>query len=157
GIRSSPLGAGVMLALVAPIGVSAVQRSDSAASPIAASKLTSILADLSGAVPQDQGGVPGAAPQSVAARPLSVDTLPKSVQDAVQGQLLRINQAREVQVYILLTEVSDDTVGELTDAGATVEIRDGSRRRVQARVPVSRLQLVAHLPVVDAVRLPTYA
>ena len=39
----------------------------------------------------------------------------------------------------------------------TIEISDAARRRVQARVPVSRLQAVAQLPIVDAIRLPSYA
>jgi hypothetical protein len=38
----------------------------------------------------------------------------------------------------------------------TIEIRDATRRRVQARVPVSLLQAVARLPTVDAIRLPAY-
>ena len=56
-----------------------------------------------------------------------------------------------------MSSLSDDDVSQLTGAGATIEIRDAARRRVQARVPVSRLQAVAQLSVVDAVRLPTYA
>ena len=63
-----------------------------------------------------------------------------------------------VQVYILMSAVTDDTVRQLTDAGVTIEIRDAARRRVQARVPVvAALARVAQLAVVDAVRLPTYA
>src|SRR5205823_1706907 len=37
------------------------------------------------------------------------------------------------------------------------EIRDPDRRRVQAHLPISRLNAVAQLAVVDAIRLPTYA
>src|SRR5262249_29261477 len=62
-----------------------------------------------------------------------------------------------VQVYILLSSVTDETVRQLTDAGVTIEIRDEARRRVQARLPTMRLDAVAQLAVVDAIRLPTYA
>src|SRR5262249_7419512 len=34
---------------------------------------------------------------------------------------------------------------------------DAARRRVQARIPASRLRAVAALPFVDFIRLPTYA
>ena len=62
-----------------------------------------------------------------------------------------------MQVYILLSAVTDATVAQLTAAGVTIEIRDAARRRVQARLPVSRLDAVAQLGIVDAIRLPTYA
>ena len=116
-------------------------------------KLTTVLADLSQAVTQDPAG------RSTARRvtTLSPDALPRSVQDAMRGGLLRINANNEVQVYILMSAVTDATVAELTAAGVTIEIRDPERRRVQARIAVSSLQAVAQLSIVDAVRLPTYA
>ena len=49
-----------------------------------------------------------------------MDALPKSVRDAMQGRLLRINDHNEVQVYILLDEVTDAAVGQLTAAGVTI-------------------------------------
>jgi hypothetical protein len=107
------------------------------------SKLTTVLADLARA----------SAGRNAA---LSADDMPRSVQDAIRGRRLRIDANNEVQVYILLTSVSDETVAQLTAAGATIEIRDDARRRVQAHLPVGRLDAVAALPVVDAIRLPTY-
>ena len=129
------------------------QRPDVAGSA-AASKLTTVLADLIQAVPQDNGQL---APQRAQTGMLSLDALPRSVQDAVQARQLRFGTNNDVQVYILLSAVTDETVRQLTDAGATIEIRDAARRRVQARVPVARLQLVAQLASVDAIRLPSYA
>ena len=119
----------------------------------ATSKLTTVLADLSQSVTQDQPG------RSTARRvaTLSPDAMPRSVQDAMRGGLLRINANNEAQVYILMSAVTDATVAELTAAGVTIEIRDPGRRRVQARIPVSSLQAVAQLSIVDAIRLPTYA
>ena len=103
------------------------------------SKLTTVLADLSQAVTQDPAG------RSTARRvtTLSPDAMPRSVQDAMRGGLLRINANNEVQVYILMSAVTDATVAELTAAGVTIEIRDPERRRVQARIAVSSLQAVA--------------
>jgi len=83
--------------------------------------------------------------------------MPLAVQDAVQGGRLRIDAGGNVQVYILMSSVTDDTVKQLTDAGVTIEIRDDARRRVQAHLPATRLDAVAQLDVVDAIRLPTYA
>ena len=121
----------------------------------ATSKLTSVLAELARAVPQEQ--TPPSPLGTTASSRLVIERLPASVQDAVRGGWLRIDANNEVQVYILVREVSDQTVSALTAAGATIEIRDQARRRVQARVAVSRLQAVADLSMVDAVRLPTYA
>jgi hypothetical protein len=109
-------------------------------------KLTSVLADLVRA--QTRAGT---------ATTLSVDAMPRSVQDAVQSRRLRIDAHNEVQVYILMSSVTDETVQEIVAAGVTIEIRDASRRRVQAHLPITRLDAVAQLAVVDAIRLPTYA
>src|SRR6185436_6534699 len=103
------------------------------------SKLTTLLADLS------------------RGRSLRSGTPSQAVQDAIQGGWLRITANDEAQVYILVSVLNDDVASQLTAAGATIEIQDVARRRVQARVPVDRLQAVAQLPVVDAIRLPSYA
>src|SRR5262249_7388162 len=109
------------------------------------SKLTSVLADLARA---------SAASGSQTA--LSMESMPQSVQDAMRSRRLRIDANNEVQVYILLSAVTDDTVKQLTDAGVTIEIRDPDRRRVQAHLPIAKLNGVAQLDIVDSIRLPTY-
>src|SRR2546426_5263424 len=119
-------------------------------------KLSYHLAELSRAVPQQRGAIP--AGQRVAAPPgFSIDTLPKSVRDAVQAKRMHINTDGEVQVYILVSEVTDQNLEQIRSAGATVELHDKGQRIVQARVPVSRLEEVAALPFVRFVRLPDYA
>ena len=117
------------------------------------SKLTTVLADLARAVPQDEGPTPSAraAPAALPAE------LPVAIRDAMRSRKLRVNAAGEVQVYILLDAVTDDALRQLTASGATIEITDAARRRVQARIPASRLRAVAALPFVTFVRLPTYA
>jgi hypothetical protein len=119
----------------------------------AASKLTTVLQDLAGVVPQSATGA--VAPAQAA--PLDVNTLPRSVQDAIHSRLLRINSANEVQVYVLMTPVTNDRVQALTAAGVTVEIADATAGRVQARIPVSSLQAIAALDFVDFIRMPSYA
>src|SRR5712664_4015004 len=76
------------------------------------SKLTTVLADLVRANA-------GAASQTR----LSVEAMPRSVQDAVKSRRLRIDANNEVQVYILLSSVTDETVQQLVAAGVTIEIR----------------------------------
>jgi hypothetical protein len=107
------------------------------------SKLTTVLADL-------------VAAQGNSTTQLAESSRPSSVQNAMRSRRLRIDANNEVQVYILMSAVTDDNVNQLTAAGATIEIRDAARRRVQAHLPVSRLTAVAQLAVVDAIRLPTY-
>jgi hypothetical protein len=119
------------------------------------SKLTSALAALARAVPQDDGRL--AAQRVVPGPRLSVSSLPQPVQDAVHGGRMRLNDANEVQVYILMSPVNDERVAQLTGVGVTIEIADADRRRVQARIPASRLRMIASLPFVDFIRLPAYA
>jgi len=119
------------------------------------SKLTSVLATLARAVPQDDARI--AAQRVSPGSRLSGDALPQPVQDAIAGRRLRLNGANEIQVYILMSPVNDDRLAQLTAAGVAIEIADAGRRRVQARVPASRLRLIASLSFVDFIRLPTYA
>jgi hypothetical protein len=119
-------------------------------------KLTTVLADLAKAVTQETGAI--TSQRAAVSSTLTTDMLrATSVRDAVQSRRLRFDANNEVQVYILMSAVTDETVRQLTDAGVTIEITDAARRRVQAHLPVSRLTAVAQLGVVDAIRLPTYA
>ena len=117
-------------------------------------KLTSVLADLVQATERGQLAAPSGDGLTSAQ---ALGALPRSVRDAMGSGWLRVDDTGAAQVYILLSAVNDDTSRQLTAAGVTIEIADAGRRRVQARVPVSRLQAVAQLPIVDAIRLPTYA
>src|SRR5437762_13789335 len=108
-------------AFVVAVGLTAAAQRSGTTSASAVSKLSTVLADLSQAVPQEAATI---APRRVGVAPLSVDALPKSVQDSMRGGLLRINENNEVQVYILMSSLSDDDVSQLTGAGATIEIRD---------------------------------
>ncbi|HKV99496.1 MAG TPA: choice-of-anchor D domain-containing protein [Vicinamibacterales bacterium] len=121
---------------------------------VAASRLSTVLADLVAAAPPRTQVLP-AAPAGQA-RTL-FDTLPVSVQDAMRGRRLRMDAASNVQVTVLLSAVTDDTIRDLTTAGAVIEIADAAQRRVQASVPASRLSAVAALPSVTFVQLPHYA
>src|SRR3977135_490978 len=134
-----PLIASLFIALTVTV---TAQRAAVTESP-ANAKLTSVLADL--------------VQQAGSLTTLSADTLPVSVRDAIQSRRLRFAANNEVQVYILLSAVDDNAIRQLTDLGVTIEIRDAARRRVQAHLPVARLQAVAQLAIVDAIRLPTYA
>ena len=132
-------------ALLAALGgsLAAAQTTDSPPQPVSP-KLSTVLADLVRA-------------QGATTAKLKTEQMPNSVRDAVKGGLLRINDANEVQVYILVSQVNDQVVAQLQAAGATIEISDAGSGRVQARVPVSKLQSLALLPTVNAIRPPTYA
>jgi subtilase family protein len=141
--------AGAVVVAVAPLAAQSIAPDNPS------SKLATVLASLASAVPQDEGRA--LAERAPGGPRLSADVLPKPVQDAIRSRRLRLDDANAAQVYILMSSVTDETVARLAAAGATIEIRDAARRRVQARVPARRLQAVASLPFVDFVRLPTYA
>src|SRR5712692_6410263 len=121
GLRRSFVTRSLITAVLALLGLTlAAQPTDTVAS-----KLTTVLADLSRAVPQDaqvpsqlqveaQGRItlPGVRPVTA----LDVDRLPKSVQDAIRGRRLRSDANNQVQVYILMRAVTDETMSELTAA-----------------------------------------
>ena len=145
----------LLVSSIALLTVTATAQRADVGGSAASSKLTTVLAELVQSVAQETGQV--TARRAGSATSLSVDALPRSVQDAVQSRRLRFGTNNDVQVYILLNAVTDETVRQLTDAGAVIEIRDAVRRRVQAHVPVARLQSIAQLEIVDAIRLPAYA
>jgi hypothetical protein len=119
------------------------------------SKLTTVLADVTTVVHQD---APSTAPApAAAAAPIDVTTLPKSVQDAIKGRAMRLDAAGNVQVYVLVSDVSVSALQQLAAAGATIQVFDAPHRRVQVAMPLSRLQAVAALPFVNFIRLPSYA
>ena len=132
----------LVAALLAALAVTTTAQQP-AAIP-ATSKLTTVLADLVSA-------------SGTSTTQLAESARPDSVRSAMRSRRLRIDANNEVQVYILMGAVNDDSVRQLTDAGVTIEIRDAARRRVQAHLPVSRLAAVAQLDIVNAIRLPTYA
>jgi hypothetical protein len=134
--------------LAGSLGPGALAQSSGARSA-ALSKLTTVLADL--AVSQSPTST-----TRQAGTPLSMDGMPPSVRDAARERRLRINDKNEVQVYVILNAVSDQTVRQLEANGVTIELRDPAHRRVQARLDVTKLLPVAALDVVQAIRLPTY-
>ena len=118
-----------------------------------ASRLSTVLADLARASALENGSLPTARAAPVPPQ----EHLPASVRDALRARHLRINSRGEVQVYVLVTDVNDEIRAQLAAAGATIEIEDTRARRIQARVPVGRLETASQLPGVNTVRTPTYA
>jgi Subtilase family len=141
--------------IAAAVAAASVHISAQTASTDPSLKLTTVLQTLAGAVPQDDARA--VAQGRTSGTRVSVDALPKPVQDAMAARRLRLNDAGDVQVYVLMSAVSDERLEQLRATGATIEIADSARRRVQARIPQSRLQAVASLAFVDFIRLPTYA
>ncbi|MEO8071166.1 MAG: hypothetical protein ABI652_07170, partial [Acidobacteriota bacterium] len=118
-------------------------------------KLATTLEDLAASVAQEQ--VNG---QVAAIRPFDMSQMsqaPAPVRDAARSRRLRIDDAGDVQVYILAASITDELLSQLADAGVAIEVVDADANRVQARVPVTRLRQVAALPSVSFVRLPSYA
>jgi len=141
--------------VAAALAAATVNVSAQTATRADSTKLTTVLQTLASAVPQDDASA--VAQSRTASARITRETLPKPVRDAMATNRLRMNDANEVQVYILMSAVNDERLAQLRAAGATIEIPDAARRRVQARVPATRLKSVADLPFVDFVRLPTYA
>lgn len=130
-------------------------------------KLSTVLAQLCHAIPQQQGAM--SLGQRVPPPPdFSLDKLPKSVRDAVRTRMMRINKDAEVQVYIEVSEVTDQNLNALRGLGVTVQIvgkpkPDKTRNEVlshvptvQGLLPVTIIDQVAALPFVRFIRLPDY-
>ena len=162
---------GPMYASTLPLLQSALLLSQTASTPGSRPRknprLTTTLANLSRAITQQRG--PLAQGQRVAPPPgFSIAALPKSVRDAVQTRRMRINKDAEVQVYIEVSEVTDQNLNALRGLGVTVQIvgtpkPDKARNEVLSRVstvqgllPVSMIDPVSALPFVRFVRLPDY-
>lgn len=89
-------------------------------------------------------------------RPETLNALPDDLRPLVQTQLMRINAAGEVQVYVEVENVGGGIVEALEAAGIRVERVDDDALIVQAQVPVLRLDKLAAIDRVKAVRLPDY-
>lgn len=150
GRRSFVWAVGLIVLFSLPV----LQRSDTRA-PMGPSKLSTVLADLSRSIPQDSGAAPLAGERNAAA--FNPSALPKSAMDAIRGHQLRLNSTAGVQAYILMSAVTEANLSVLKANGVTIEISAPAQRRVQARIPLNRLQVVGALPFVNFVRLPTYA
>jgi hypothetical protein len=146
----------VLVVLFAALAVMAAQQNGPVPQEISRAKLTTVLQDVAAVVRQDSASAAATAAPAPSA-PLDVATLPKSAQDAIRSKHLRVTGANEIQVYVLMTPVTDDRLQQLRAAGVTIEIADPASGRVQARVSATRLQIVAGLDFVDFVRLPEYA
>jgi len=144
------LFAGVVAGMAVLVVAAARDQGRGAQDP--SGKLATVLVDLARAVPQDDDR----APVTPAGRPLAVDGLPASVQDAGEGQWLDLASDNTIQVYLLLSEITEARIRAVAEAGAVVELVEAASRRLQVRVPASRLRRIASLPFVDFVRLPSY-
>src|SRR5215813_12916701 len=101
-------GCFIAAALAVLAATTNAQQPDAAAA--ATTKLTTVLADL-------------VAAQGSSTTQLTESARPNSVQNAMRSRRLRIDANNEVQVYILMNAVTDDSVNQLTAAGVTIEIR----------------------------------
>jgi hypothetical protein len=64
--------------------------------------------------------------------------------------------AQGLQVYIELQGFAPSVVGELGQRGVHIEVVEPTRRLIQARIPVDRLDEVSQLPFVKFIRPPDY-
>ena len=107
--------AAVLAAVTVNVSAQTAARVDS-------TKLTTVLQTLASAVPQDDARAVAQSRTSTAR--ITRAALPKAVQDAMATRRLRMNDANEVQVYILMSAVNDERLAQLRAGGATIEIPD---------------------------------
>ena len=69
---------------------------------------------------------------------------------------VRFDSSGNVQVYIKVVDMDDDTLQQLRALGATLEIVNSDWSKLQAWVPVNRLDDIAALDKVREVTLPDY-
>jgi len=69
---------------------------------------------------------------------------------------VRVNEAGEIQVYVILTEFSNANVATLEGLGLRVEVTLPNRRLVQGWVPGDVVDAIAALDFVQSVKPPSY-
>ena len=72
-------------------------------------------------------------------------------------ELIRVDAAGNVQVYLYMDSTSEDALAELRELGARIEIVNARWGVIQAWIPTTALDDFAALDVVDEVTLPDYA
>lgn len=130
-------------------------------------KLSSRIADLRRAIPQIHGQN-SAGQKIVPPADFAVETLPKSLQDAIRAGKMQMNNRAEVQAYIEVTTVTPQNLAELQALGVKVQIigqpnPDKTKGEelsavptVQGWLPAGMIDQVAELPFVRYIRLPDY-
>ena len=78
-------------------------------------------------------------------------------QDEPLDELIRVDAAGNVQVYLYMDSTSEDALAELRELGARIEIVNARWGVIQAWIPTTALDDFAALDVVDEVTLPDYA
>ena len=128
-------------------------------------KLCSLLRELRDSVAQGPISNPSEGVKSSVDLPGSPT---KSIQDAMKGRVLRLNERGEVQVYIEVEQITPAYLETLRGLGITVQIvGEPSAHQsktevyfvvptVEAMVPPSMLLALEHLPFVRYIRLPSY-
>src|SRR5206468_3055262 len=76
---------------------------------------------------------------------------------SLSTELVRINVAGEIHVYVVLTEFRLEYVAQLEAMGLRVELTLPAFRLIQGSVPASLLDLIAGFDFVAEVRPPGYA
>jgi hypothetical protein len=71
--------------------------------------------------------------------------------------LVRVDHTGRLQAVVLVTAVEERMVSQLEAHQAHVEIADAELRLIQAWIPFDRLEDIATLPFVHAIRPPGYA
>ena len=97
-------------------------------------------------------GVAGGLPIETALAELA----PPELRHMVGANTLRITPEGDVQVYIIVDDASDAALADIAAQGVSVQRADDEAGIVQATVPATRLDALAALPAVRAVRLPDY-
>ena len=69
---------------------------------------------------------------------------------------MRVNEAGEIQVYVILTEFSKANVATIEGLGLRVEVTLPSRRLVQGWAPGPAVDAIAALDFVQSVKPPSY-
>ena len=77
--------------------------------------------------------------------------------DEPRDELIRVDAAGNVQVYLYMDSTSEEALAELRELGARIEIVNARWGVIQAWIPTTALDDFAALDVVDEVTLPDYA
>jgi Subtilase family len=137
-------------------------------------KLSTQLAGLARAVAQRTTPLaPGE--QLTAPAGFSIASLPKSARDAISAGQMKVNDQAEVQVYISVSQLTEQKVQQLRSFGVVVQLLGSPQQKpgetgklagvsvvfsgaptVQGLLPIAMIEEVVSLPFVRFVGLPSY-
>ncbi len=145
----------VWLAVAGALAQDPPDKEDSKISPLLRELLASAQESVAAAQQSQAADVDGAVTRDALVDRAELKSAPPA--DEPQDELIRVDAAGNVQVYLYMDSTSEEALAELRELDARIEIVNARWGVIQAWIPTTALDDFAALDVVDEVTLPDYA